>query len=239
MSGKPLQPCLVIHRRDYRNSSLLLELFTLDEGRMPAIARGAKSGRAPRAALLQPFTPLQVSFSGKGEIKTLGQVEPEGQVFSLNGKRLYCGFYLNELLMRLLQRNDPHQQLFAHYVTVLSALANGASIDECLRDFEVKLLRELGYALLLDRECETHTPVVADKLYAYVIEQGPLESPQHDSAVSVDVHGRTLLCLQHGLAMDRTTRLEAKALMRRILAFYLGDKPLKSRELFRGFVQPE
>ncbi|MEN8177789.1 MAG: DNA repair protein RecO [Pseudomonadota bacterium] len=237
MSGKPLQPCFVIHRRDYRNSSLLLELFTLNEGRLPAIARGAKSGRGQRAALLQPFSPLQVSVTGRGEIKALGQVEAEGQAFSLHGKLLYCGFYLNELLMRLMQRSDPHEDLFVHYYNTLTALAKGHAVDQFLRGFEVRLLKEIGYALMLDHDSVSGSPVAPEKVYDYLIEQGPVESYSQTDFRGHLVHGRTLLCLQNGEVMDRRSMTEAKALMRRILAFYLGDKPLKSRELFRGFHQ--
>lgn len=235
MSGLPLQPCFVIHRRDYRDSSLLLELFTLNEGRLPAIARGAKSGRAQSATLLQPFTPLQVGLIGRGEIKTLGQVEQEGRGLALPGKLLYCGFYLNELLMRLLQRNDPHERLFAYYFEALSDLAKGEAIDLCLRKFEVRLLQELGYELLLDRDAETGSPILPERIYEYRIEQGPIEARGVATAGGLQVQGRTLLSLHTGTPMDRAQLVEAKHLMRKILALYLGDRPLKSRELFRGF----
>ncbi len=238
MSGKSLQPCFVLHRRDYRDSSLLLELFMLHQGRLSAIARGAKSGRGQRAAFLQPFRPLQVSLTGKGEVKTLGQVEPEGQAFSLRGTLLYCGFYLNELLMRLLERNDPHEDLFVHYFNTLTALAEGQAVDDVLRAFEVRLLTALGYQLLLDREYATGTAVSPEQVYEYEIEQGPLISSRKEDEGSQRVHGRTLLSLHNGVAMDRASMMEAKGLMRRILAFYLGGKPLKSRELFRGFADP-
>ena len=235
MSGKPLQPCFVIHRRDYRNSSLLLELFTLNDGLLPAIARGAKSGRGQRAILLQPFSPLQVSVTGRGEIKALGQVEAEGQAFLLHGKVLYCGFYMNELLMRLLHRGDPHEDLFVHYYNTLTALAKGHPVDQFLRGFEVRLLKETGYELMLDRDSVSGSPVAPEKAYEYVIEQGPVASSRQSAGGSQLIRGRTLLDLQNGVPMDKAGMTEAKHLMRRILAFYLGDKPLKSRELFRGF----
>jgi DNA repair protein RecO (recombination protein O) len=237
VSGTPLQPCFVIHRRDYRNSSLLLELFTLHDGRLPAIARGAKSGRGQRAALLQPFRPLQVGVSGRGEIKTLGQAEPEGRPFALEGKVLYCGFYLNELIMRLLPRHDPHPDLFAYYLEALSCLMREGLPDACLRRFEVRLLKEIGYQLLLDRESLSGDEIEPERRYAYLVEQGPVAASEQQGLEDQLVHGRTLLALQDGTDMDRTTMTEAKRLMRGILNFYLGDKPLKSRELFRGFSQ--
>ena len=235
MTGSPMQPCFVIHRRDYRNSSLLLELFTPGEGRMAAIARGAKSGRALRAALLQPFRPLLVVLSGRGEVKTLGQVEAEGRAFALSGRALYCGFYLNELLMRLVQRTDPHPDLFVRYIEALEGLAAGRQLENCLRSFEIDLLKELGYEMVLDQETRMGQPVMPEQCYEYILEQGPVLAQAGSSARLI--HGRTLLDLHNKTAMEAASLAEARGLMRRVLAFYLGDKPLKSRELFRNFKQ--
>lgn len=232
-----LQPAFVLHRRDYRNTSLLLELFTLHEGRLPAIARGAKAPGSGRAALLQPFRPLLVGLSGRGEIKTLGQVEAQGRAYELVGRVLYCGFYLNELLLRLLGRNDPHADLFAHYLESLTDLARGERLDSVLRRFELRLLKELGYALQLSRVGDTGEPVRAESVYEYILELGPVPVAGPVDASSMRVHGRTLLCLHNNESMDQQTLTEARGLMRGVLAFYLGDKPLKSRELFRGWNQ--
>lgn len=228
-------PACVIHRRDYRDTSLLLELFTPGEGRLPAIARGAKSARSNRAALLQPFTPLLVSLRGRGEIKQLLQSEADGRGYALTGERLYCGFYLNELLMRLLERRDPYPALYVHYLDTLGRLASGEPSDHCLRDFEVLLLQELGYGLLLDHTADSGEPVQPDRDYHYEIEQGPMS--QASGPREQSVHGRTLLCLHNREPLDARSAGEAKRLLRRVLAFYLGDKPLKSRELFRGVKQ--
>jgi DNA repair protein RecO (recombination protein O) len=235
VNGDTLIPACVIHRRDYRNTSLLLELFTPGEGRLPAIAKGAKSGRATRAALLQPFAPLLVTLHGRGEIKQLLQVEADGRAYMLKGERLYCGFYLNELLMRLLERRDPYPRLYVHYMDTLDRLAEGEAPDQCLRDFEVNLLQELGYGMLLDHTADSGEALRPEQLYHYEIEQGPMSR----AAGSGDqqIHGRTLLCLHNRGRLDRQSAVEAKRLLRRILAFYLGDKPLKSRELFQGIKQ--
>lgn len=232
MNADGLVPACVLHRRDYRNTSLLLELFTPSEGRVPAIARGAKSGRTNRAALLQPFSPLLISLRGRGEIKQLLQVEPEGRAYALSGERLYCGFYLNELLMRLLERRDPYPRLFVHYLDTLDRLAGTESADQCLRDFEVTLLQELGYALLLNRTADSGEPLLPGQRYHFEIEQGPMSRAIGPSEQLI--HGRTLLSLHNREPLDPESAGEAKRLLRRILAFYLGDKPLKSRELFQG-----
>lgn len=233
MSQRDLFPACIIHRRDYRNTSLLLELFTPQEGRLPAIARGVKSARSNRSAVLQPFTPLLVSLSGRGEIRQLVQAEPEGRSFPLVGERLYCGFYLNELLMRLLERRDPYPPLYVHYVDTLRRLAAGESVDQCLRDFELVLLQELGYGLLLEHTADTGESVTPDEIYDYRIEQGPVRAMGGRS--DHQVHGRTLLCLHNREPLDERCAAEAKRLLRRVLAYYLGDKPLKSRELFHGY----
>ncbi len=220
----------VIHRRDYRNTSLLLELFLPSQGRVPAIARGAKSGRSSRAMLLQPFSSLLVSLSGRGEVKTLTQVEPDGRPIRLVGETIYCGIYLNELLMRLLQRGDPYPSLYIYYQHALSRLAQGESASQCLREFEISLLKELGYGLLLDRTADTDELVVADRIYDYHIEYGPVMTT---GSVAGGIHGQTLISLHRGETLDEQGQSEAKQLMRRVLGYYLGDKPLKSRELFR------
>ncbi|MGD8910313.1 MAG: DNA repair protein RecO [Chromatiales bacterium] len=232
MNGDTLISACVIHRRDYRNTSLLLELFTPDEGRVPAIAKGAKSGRATRAALLQPFTPLVVALRGRGEIKQLLQVEADGRAYTLTGERLYCGFYLNELLMRLLERRDPYPRLYVHYVETLQRLSSGEMPDQCLRNFEVDLLQELGYGMLLDHTADSGEAIQPERLYHYELEQGPMS--QASASKEQQIHGRTLLCLHNRERLDGQSAVEAKRLLRRILAFYLGDKPLKSRELFQG-----
>ena len=230
-----LQPAFVLHRRDYRNTSLLLELFALHAGRLPVIAKGAKAARGGRSALLQPFRPLLVGLAGRGEIRTLTQVEAEGQAFELPGRLLYCGFYLNELLMRLLGRHDPHPDLFGHYLQTLGSLAAGEALDASLRDFEVQMLTALGYALSLTHDSESGEPVRNEAVYEYILEQGPIGVAGPVDANRMRVHGRTLLSLHNRQAMDQETLAEAKGLMRRVLAFHLGDKPLKSRELFRGY----
>jgi DNA repair protein RecO (recombination protein O) len=227
-----LSPAFVIHRRDYRNNSLLLELYLANQGRLPAIARGAKSGRSSRALLLQPFSPLRVTLSGRGEVKSLTQVEPDGRPYRLQGETIYCGIYLNELLTRLLQRGDPNPSLYVNYQYTLNRLASGESANQCLRDFEVSLIKELGYGMLLDRSADTDEPIVPEQIYEYQIEHGPVLIRGGDSGSGI--HGKTLICLHRGERLDEQGRVEAKQLMRRVISHYLGGKPLKSRELFQA-----
>jgi DNA repair protein RecO (recombination protein O) len=224
-----LEKAFVLHRRCYSNTSLLLEIFSSAHGRFPAIAKGAKRGRAPTAVLLQPFTPLWLSWSGRGEVRTLARVEAAGGSLTLAGKGLYCGFYLNELVMRLLGRNDPQEDLFAFYHAALTRLAQGTDLDGPLRQFELRLLQDAGYALDLEREWDTRQPVAAHGRYVYEPERGVRAAGPDEGGL---VCGETLLALAAGEPLTGALAREARGLMRSALAPYLGPRPLRSRELF-------
>jgi DNA repair protein RecO (recombination protein O) len=226
-----LEQAFVLHRRDYANTSLLLEIFSGTHGRFPAIAKGAKRGRAPPAVLLQPFTPLWLSWSGRGEVRTLARVEAAGGALNLPGKALFCGFYLNELLMRLVGRNDPQQDLFAFYHAALTRLAQGADLDSPLRQFELRLLQDAGYALDLEQEWDTRRAVAAGRTYVYEPERGMRAAAGSEEGPTVG--GETLLALAAGRALSGAAAREARGLLRAALAPYLGTRPLKSRELFQ------
>ncbi|MGE5153791.1 MAG: DNA repair protein RecO [Bdellovibrio bacteriovorus] len=229
-AGSGLYQAFVLHRRDYSDTSLLLELFASGLGRFPAIAKGARRPRNPAGALLQPFQPLWIAVVGRGEVRTLTRVEPAGRPFALAGAALPCGFYLNELLSRLLGRNDPHDPLFAFYHAALGGLGD-AALETTLRQFELRLLEELGYAPGLGFDGDTGLAVRAD--LAYVVEpgQGPRRAGTEDAPVAVS--GATLLALAGGGTLDGAGLREARTLLRRLLGPHLGPKPLKSRELFR------
>lgn len=230
-----LQRCFVLHRRDFSNTSLILELFSAGHGRQAVLAKGAKQPRRGRPAgseVLQPFRPLLLSWSGRGEVKTLLRSEPAGAAIALPGKVLYCGLYLNELLVRLLRRGDPHEALFAFYHAALTSLAAGEDLQTVLRRFELWLLREIGYAVVLDREAGSGRPVSPERFYVYEHESGLRAAGTGEGQQTVS--GETLLHLAAGKPLDGPTAQEAKLLTRRLLAPYLGERPLKSRELFRN-----
>jgi DNA repair protein RecO (recombination protein O) len=227
-----LQPGFILHRRPYRDSSLLVEAFTRDYGRVGLVARGAKRGRAATAALLEPFQSLLISWTGKGELPTLGSVELAGASVELRGDQLLGAFYINELMMRLLQRHIPHPELFERYAAVLKQLSEGGSLEWHLRLFERDLLQETGYGLLLTHSADTGEEIQPQRRYCYHFESGPHACDDFDDS-GVVVDGRTLLAIASGAAADRTVLAESKRLMRSALLLYLGDKPLASRELFR------
>jgi DNA repair protein RecO (recombination protein O) len=230
-----LQRCFVLHRRDFGNTSLILEVLSDAHGRQAILAKGAKQARHGRPAsgeTLQPFQPLWMSWSGRGEVKTLVRSEPAEPAAGLSGRVLYCGLYLNELLARLLQRDDPHESLFAFYHAAITALASGEHIETVLRHFELRLLREIGYAAVLDREAASGLPVSSGKQYVYEGGSGLRPAEARDAQPAV-ISGETLLQLAADGPLSGPMVREAKLLSRRLLAPHLGERPLKSRELFQ------
>lgn len=231
-STEPLRRGFVLHRRDYSNTSLLLDVFSAEQGRLPLIAKGARRaarGRGAQAALLQPFQPLWLAWSGRGEVRTLTRAEAAGRALTLRGEALYCGLYVNELLTRLLGRQDAHEALFVFYQQVLAELATAATFDTALRRFELRLLAELGWAPELEHDAGGD-PIDRAGYYVYSPEQGLLAGA---GAGPGAVGGETLHRLADGRTLDGVHAREARNLLRAILAPHLGERPLKSRELFR------
>lgn len=234
MSRVDLQPTWVLHTRPYRDTSLLVELFSERVGRISAVARGARSSRRGGSAqfsLLQPFTPLLCSWTGKRDLKTLAGCEGNGARIPLQGERLFSGLYVNELLARLLLHDDPYPELFQYYRDILQQLAKGELVDLALRQFEFRLLESLGYGFALDVDGESGAPVSEQAFYEFHQDQGLI--PSHASRSSEGVFAGADLLRIGRSEFDDTTRLCAKRLMRQALQCRLGGQPLKSRELFR------
>lgn len=228
MTDNPtLQPGFILHRRPYSDSSLLLEIMTPDGGRRPLIAKGAR-GSKRNVARLQPFVPLWFKWSGRGEVGTLSVVEPRGSAIELVGRRLYCGIYLNELLMRLTPRGDVLDSLFSEYEKALTRLALAAEIEPTLRIFELHLLDHLGYGLEL-AYADDGRPIETEGWYDY----DPLQGAHRKTVPGRhSVSGRTLLAMAAHEFSDPLVRTQSLQLMRRIIDHYLDHRALKSRELF-------
>lgn len=229
------QPAYVLHTYPYRETSLIVEVFSRNHGRLPLVARGARRPKSAVRGLLLSFQPLQLNWFGKSELRTLHSAEWQGGQPLLQGKALICGFYLNELLLKLLPRDDPHELLFEHYREALQLLAASEEHAAILRRFEKRLLQELGYALTLDREADTGAPVDAGKDYLFVIERGPVR--QSAGQNGVELRGKTLLDLAADDYSDPVTLLQGKALMRTLINHYLGDQSLHTRQLLRDLQQ--
>lgn len=231
------QPAFVLHCRDYSESSLLLEVFAARHGRLGILAKGARRPKSPWRGILKPFQALLLSWSGRGELAILTGAETERGADALAGPAVFCGFYLNELLMRLLHRHDPHEVLYGAYRQALTSLGRGDDHEVVLRIFEKHLLRELGYGLVLDHDIDNQTPLDAQAVYDYLPERGPRRvSGDEGSGEGVLIRGASLLALARERFDDENTLREVKALMRAALARHLGDQPLNSRRLYQSVV---
>ncbi|MEM7252422.1 MAG: DNA repair protein RecO [Pseudomonadota bacterium] len=220
----------LLHRRAYRETSVIAELFTLDHGRMGTVAKGARRHRSPLRGALQAFQPRLFSWQGRGELATLTAAEASENFPPLEGDALASGFYANELLMRLLPRNDGNSALFHAYEALLDALRQTADVEPALRRFEKQLLDALGYGLELELDTRGR-PVRGDQRYLYVAETGAVALGDGETGENA-ISGATLIALATD-TLSPSAQPEAKRLMRQVLNHYLGDKPLVSRSLFR------
>jgi DNA repair protein RecO (recombination protein O) len=219
----------VLHSYPYQETSLIVEMFTREFGRVAMVAKGAKRPASALRAVLTPFHALTLDWSGRSELKTLRAAEWRRAFRLLHGRALICGFYLNELLMKLLHRDDPHEGLFDAYEETLSALHARADHAAVLRHFEQRMLGELGYALVLDRDAESGLPLTPERRYSYVVERGPV--PVSGASTGVELLGQTLIDMREDNYTSFTTQQQAKTLMRHLIGHYLGHAQLHSRQL--------
>jgi DNA repair protein RecO (recombination protein O) len=228
------EPGFVLHSYPFRETSLIVEAFTRNFGRVGLVARGARRPKSSLRGLLLAFQPLLLSWSGKAELRTLTRAEWQGGQPPLPGLALICGFYVNELLLRLLPRDDPHERLYDYYCSSLAALSRGRELPAVLRRFELRLLAELGYALLLDREADGGPQVEPGRAYAYVPERGPVPLAASGGGEStVELRGKTLLDMARDDYSDPATQAQSKALMRLVINHHLGGAALHTRQLLR------
>ncbi len=222
----------VLHSHPYRETSLLLDVYSREHGRLAIVARGARRPRSALRGVLMNFQPLRLSWFGKGEVRTLHSAEWQGGQPYLQGTALMCGFYLNELLINLLARDDAHEQLFDYYRATLYRLAHEADHAATLRCFEKHLLQQLGYALELEREAVSGKPVEAEAAYRYVQELGAL-ADNGEVHTGLQVQGKTLLAMAADDYSNPVAAQQSKQLMRMLLNHHLGGKTLHTRELIK------
>ncbi|MGE5089559.1 MAG: DNA repair protein RecO [Candidatus Levyibacteriota bacterium] len=236
------EPAYVLHTYPYRETSLIVEVFTERAGRVAMVARGAKRPRSELRGVLQAFQPLTLGWAGAAELKTLMKAEWRGGMPLPVGAALLCGFYLNELLLKLLPRDDPHPALWLAYESALRALtgtAAPAAQAEILRRFELRLLAELGYALALTHEAGSGAPVEPGERYHYAFDRGPqrgVGEPRAEPGAGASgrgplVRGATLIALATGHYPDADVAAEAKRLMRSVLDHYLEERRIFSRRI--------
>jgi DNA repair protein RecO (recombination protein O) len=225
-----LEPAWILHQYPYRDSSLLLEVFSREYGRIGLVARGARSARSRSRNQLQILRPLALSWNLRGDLGTLTGVESRGAVDMLPGRQILCACYLNELLLRLMTRHDPHPEIFDAYEQAIMTL--DMNEEQALRVFEKRLLASLGYGLLLEHEFDSGTPVREDVLYEYHLEKGPVRCQRANNA-GIFLQGASLLALHRDELQASQVCREVKRLMRAALALYLGARPLRTREVLR------
>ncbi len=231
------QPAYLLHTYAYRETSLIAELYSRGSGRVAVIARGARRPRSALRGVLMAFQPLLIGWSGKSELKTLHKAEWQGGYAPLRGLSLICGFYLNELLLKLLPREDPHEQLFEAYAAALAQLPGTTDHAAVLRRFERVLLRELGYGLVLEQEADAGAPIRAGGLYRYLPERGPVPAAEDDGQSGVELAGQTLIDMAEDRYADPRTVQQSKALMRALINHCLGAQTLHTRQLLRDLQQ--
>lgn len=225
---------LVLHRRPWRETSSLIEVFTRDHGRVGLIARGARRNRARWRGILEPLAAVRLSWTGRGELYTLTGAEAEGTV-QLSGNRLLSGFYASELVLRLTAREDPHPGVHDSLRALLDALSSGAPGVVALRFFERDLLEAIGYGIPLTHEMETGEAIAADAHYAWHSQRG-LYRGQADSQ-AVGIPGSALLGLAAGRFQSRADIHAARGLLGAVIATHLGGRPLKTLQTMRAMRQ--
>jgi DNA repair protein RecO (recombination protein O) len=226
------QAAYVLHTYPYKETSLIVEAFARNFGRVALLARGARRPRSAMRGVLLSFHPLRLSWSASSELGNLISAEWSGALQPLGGRALMCGFYLNELLLRLLPRDDAHEALFEVYGESLRQLSAGVAQASVLRSFEKRLLSELGYAPLLEREALSGEPIQPSRRYVYEPDRGPMLSSsasQHDLSVS----GQTLLDLAADEFGRQETRDEARLLLRTLIGQRLHGQVLHTRAVLR------
>lgn len=233
------EPALVLHTWPYKETSLIVDAFSRRHGRVALVARGAKRPHSALRGLLQGFQPLALSWTGSakgGELHTLTRAEWLGGMAPLRGEALLCGFYLNELIIKLLARDDAHEALFDAYVRALANLAGGMPVAPTLRGFERILLREAGYGVELKVCSGSGAAIEAGASYRYLPEQGPVRvNVRRDGQeLRQDPHvfaGKTLLDIDTDDYSDPVTLAQSKLLMRQLLQHHLAGQPLFTRQM--------
>ena len=229
------QPAFVLHSYPYKETSLIVDVFSRDHGRVALVAKGAKRPHSKLRGVLQTFQPLSLGWSGKSEVRTLTSAEWLGGLLPLEKAALLCGFYLNELLIKFVARDDPHRALFDHYVEALNRLAHEETAAIVLRRFELALLKETGFAGDIGIDAESRQAVTPETVYVVDPERGPL--PARATDTSPKVSGKTLLDMQRGDYSDAATQTQSKFLMRFLLAHHLGGVPLNTRQILLDLMQ--
>jgi DNA repair protein RecO (recombination protein O) len=224
------QPGYVLHRRSYRESSLLVEVFTRNFGRLALIAKGCRKKKSQVHGLFMSFKPVLLSWTGKGELPILTSIEQTTFYPQPDFSRVPSGYYMNELILKLLHRHDPHELLYDKYETSVFQLLNKDEPLAVLRVFEKHLLREIGFGLVLDHDVETGEALVKEGSYQYLPQKGPVAA---DSNQSGTVFGSTLIALEEEEFFTGREHRQARQLTKALIDIQLNGKELRTRRILR------
>ncbi len=224
-----LQQAYCMHTRRYKESSLIIEALTLEHGLISCVHRGASRNNASLDLL---FTPLIISWAGKGDLYTLTHIETDGSKLIMQPNKCILGMYLNELILKLVPKSSPSKDMYNLYKNVIGLLNDNTSQEKLLRLFEVELLSIIGYGLSLDKEMDHETPIQENCYYRYDVGIGPAKVKHKSTAWNI-VEGATLVALQSPLHMDSNCLKEANHLMRGIINWHLDSRSLHSREILQ------
>ena len=223
------QAAFILHHRPFRDTSQILDVLSREHGKLSLVARGSRGPKSRLRGVLRPFMPLSLSWVQRTELGTLTAAELHGAPLRLTGDALLSGYYINELLLHFLHRHDPQPDIFDHYVDAIETLASAADLAPCLRQFEIELLRHLGYALSLEHEAGSQQLLQAESCYEYRIEQGPVPVARSDGPLVFA--GATLTAIAEQRFSDPEVLRAANRLLREVISFHLGGKQLKSRKV--------
>ena len=225
------EPAWLLHHRPFRDSSQILDILSLDQGRLAVVAKGSRGAKSKLRGILRPFLPLQLSWFIRSDLGTLTGAEMNGAPLSLSGDALLSGYYVNELILKLLHRHDPQPEIFAAYSRTIEHLAGGKEVAAYLRQFEIELLRILGYALNLDHDTETTEPLRPQQQYEYRVEQGLV--PVSDRDGPMVFRGAEIDAIRNQQFADPAVLKNAGSLLRNVIAYHLDGKELKSRKVLK------
>jgi len=223
------QPAFLLHHRPFRDTSLLLDVFSREHGKLALVARGARSQKSRLKGLLRPFLPLRLSWVIRSDLGTLTGAELDGRPITLSGDALLSGYYLNELILNFLHRHDAQPDVFDAYAETIANLAGARDPAPTLRVFEIELLRLLGYALNLEHEANTGQPIDTERYYEFRPDQGAV-AVSRDSGAQV-FSGSELTAIRNARFDEPAALGAASRLLRTVIAYHLGDKELKSRKV--------
>ena len=234
------EPGYVLHHRPFRDSSQILDVLTRDHGRIALVARGSRGGKSRLAGVLRPFLPLRVSWVAKSDLGTLTGAEAAGPPAGLRGDALLSAYYVNELMLNFLHRDDPQPEVFSLYAQTVSDLNACEDIAPVLREFELEFLGLLGYAISLDHEGGTHTVIDEGRHYDYRLDQGPVPVQRTEGPLVFD--GATLRGIAARRFDDPAVLRAANRLLRSVISYHLGGRELQSRkvlrEVYKGRIAP-